>query len=275
MRRISAYSINLLFLLISSIAVVSGQDTLQIPLKIRAGMEVSGPVIYFTDKNILQTEGYIAVDLNEKRSVVLNAGYLNYKSSLTDYNKKYEYHNSGFFLKTGFDFNLLKPQKSMGKYWAGVGLRYGLSVFNSEIPVIEKLNYWGTNSTSVASQTSMGHFFEVTPGVRAEIFRNISIGWSISLRKLIYTGSDKDLKPMHFPGYGNTGKSIATGVSYFLTWNIPYKKIRVIIKKEEPEDTEDSNESDDIENSGNTVSPSRNTGTKNSTVKPSGNYIQQ
>jgi hypothetical protein len=33
-------------------------------------------------------------------------------------------------------------------------------------------------------------------------------------------------------------------MSYFISWNIPYKKIRVIIRKEEPEETEDTGNTD-------------------------------
>jgi hypothetical protein len=72
--------------------------------------------------------------------------------------------------------------------------------------------------------------------MRAEIFRNFSVGWSVSLRMLLYTGSSNDLKPIYFPGFGNAEKRFSTGFSYFIVWNIPYKKIRVITIKEEPEE---------------------------------------
>jgi hypothetical protein len=86
--------------------------------------------------------------------------------------------------------------------------------------------------------------------MRAEIFGNISMGWSISLRMLLYTGKYEDLKPMNFPGFGNAQKRFSTGFSYFIVWNIPYKKIRVIIKKEEPEEI-DEEEQNSTEGTGN------------------------
>jgi hypothetical protein len=235
MSRTSAYSISLLLLISCSLIRVHAQDTIPIPLKIHIGMEVSGPIIYYTDKNIRNTEGYISVDFDEKKTLMLAAGYLDYK--YTQYN--YTYLNSGFFIRTGIDFNLLKPDKSLGRYWAGIGLRYGLSLFNSEVPTYKKEDYWGTTSSSIEKQTNWGHFLEVSPGVRAEIFRNFSIGWSVSVRMLLHTNTGKDLKPIYFPGFGNGTKTISTGLSYFIVWNIPYKKINAIIKKEVPEETED------------------------------------
>ena len=238
MGRTYAYSISLLLLLTCNLIQVKAQDTIPIPLKIKVGMEVSGPAIYYSDKNILNAEGYISVDLDEKKSVMFAAGYLNYKYS--QYN--YSYLNRGSFIRVGIDFNLLKPDKSLGKYWAGIGLRYGLSRFTSQVPFYDKEDYWGTTSSSIAQRANWGHFVEVSPGFRAEIFRNFSIGWSVSLRMLLYTGTGKDLKPVYFPGFGDGTKTVNAGLSYFIVWNIPYKKINAIIKKEVPEESDDKSD---------------------------------
>jgi hypothetical protein len=245
MRRTYAFLISLLPLIINSLGNLQAQDTLLIPLKIKIGLEVSGPAIYISDKKILNAEGYISVDINEKTSAALNAGYLSYKYS--QYN--YEYLNKGAFIRAGVDFNLLNPDKSMGKYWAGIGLRYGISLFNSEVPSFEQDNYWGKTTSSIPKKTYWGHFVEVSPGVRAEIFKNFSIGWTISLRMLLFTGTGKNLRPIYFPGFGNGAKTVTTGLNYFIVWNIPYKKINVIIKKEVPEETEET------EDTGSTVKP--------------------
>jgi hypothetical protein len=243
MWRTFEYSISLLAFLTLSLRQVKAQDTIPIPLKIRVGVEVSGPAIHYSDKNILNEEGYLSLDIDEKRSVVLAAGYLNYKYS--QYN--YSYLNQGSFVCAGMDFNLLKPDKSLGKYWAGIGLRYGLSRFTSETPAFEKENYWGTTISSIAQKTNWAHFIEVSPGVRAEIFNHFSLGWTISLRMLLYSGTGKDLKSIYFPGYGNGTKTITAGLSYYMVWNIPYKKINAILKKEvkeEPDDNSDTNTND-------------------------------
>ena len=236
MWRTFAYFISLLIIIICSLDRIQAQDTILFPLKIKVGLEVTGPAIYFIDKNILNAVGYISADINEKASAVFGGGYLNYKYSQDNY----EYLNKGIFIRTGVDFNLLKPEKSIGKYWAGIGLRYGLSRFTSEFPSFQKDNYWGTTSSSIAQQTNWGHFIEVSPGVRTEMFRNFSMGWTISLRILLYTDTGKDLRPIYFPGFGNGTKTVSAGLYYFFVWNIPYKKINVIIKKEEPEETDDT-----------------------------------
>jgi hypothetical protein len=235
MRRICGYIISILAVILSSTSQVKCQDTLLIPLKIKFGVDVLGPATYFADKNIFSAEGYFAVDLNEKLAAAVNAGYLNYKYS--QYN--YFFESKGVFMRMGADFNLLKPKKSQGKYWGGVGVRYGISLFNYEVPSFRQSNYWGEATSSIASRTSWGHFLEASPGMRAELFPNFTMGWSVSLRMMLYVGKEKNLPPVYFPGFGNGAKRFSSGFSYFFVWNIPYKKIRVIIQKEEPEEEED------------------------------------
>ena len=246
MRRISEYFIKILVIIFSSLLQVKGQDTITFPLRIKAGMEVIVPAVYFAEKKIAGAEGYISADLNEKLSPVLGGGYVDYKYS--QYN--YTYTNKGIFIRVGVDLNLLNPKKSLGKYWGGIGLRYGISRFNSEIPLIRQANYWGESSTSVPAAKSWGHFLEASPGMRAEIFRNFSAGWSINLRMLLYSGSHKELRPIFIPGFGNSQKRFSSGFSYFIVWNIPYKKIRVVIKKPEPEEPEETDTTNKSENSG-------------------------
>lgn len=233
MWKICAYSISLLILVSGGIS--RAQDTVMFPLKIRAGIDVSGPVIYFSDRNNLSIEGYVSLDRNEKMAFILGGGYLDYKYS--QYN--YAYSCKGIFFRGGTDFNLLKPQVSAGKYMAGLGLHYGLSFFKPETSSFQQGNYWGTETSSIPGRMRFGHFLEVAPGVKTEIFRNISIGWTVSLRLLLSGGGGKDLRPIYFPGFGNGDKTVTAGFNYYITWNIPFKTIRVITKVEPPEETEE------------------------------------
>ena len=247
MRRICAYFTSILVIILSTFSQVKCQDTLLIPLKINAGIEVIGPVTYFIEKGTLSAEGYVSVDLNEKWSAALNAGYLNYEYS--QYN--YSYSSNGMFFRAGADFSILKPKKSLGKYWGGISLRYGLSRFQWEVPEFSQSNYWGNSSSSIPANKTWGHFIEASPGMRAEIFKNFSMGWSVSLRMLLYTGKYEGLKPLFFPGFGNAQKRVSTGFNYYIVWNIPYKKIRVITKKEEPEEPDETVEPNNSQDSGN------------------------
>lgn len=234
MRKTSGYYISLLVVVLSISLTAGGQteppDTLDFPLSIRIGADVVGPVIYFIDHNNLSAEGFISADLNERYGILAGGGYSDYRYS--QYN--YEYNSKGVFFKAGVDINFLRPEKSMGKYWAGVGLRYGISTFNSEIPSFDFENYWGTLASSIPSSNYIGHYLEASPGFKAEMFRHFTMGWSVNIRRLIYSDAGKDLRPIYFPGFGSGGGKMSFGISYYFVANIQWKKIKVIVKQEEP-----------------------------------------
>ncbi|MBG0859080.1 MAG: hypothetical protein IQL11_06215, partial [Bacteroidales bacterium] len=108
MWKISVYIISLLILCSPDLLLAQEQpeDSVTIPLKIKAGIDVIGPVIYLTDRNILNTEGFVAVDLNEKYALYAGGGYSDFKYS--QYN--YSYISRGIYFKVGIDINLLKPE---------------------------------------------------------------------------------------------------------------------------------------------------------------------
>lgn len=122
------------------------------------------------------------------------------------------------------DFNLLKPENALGKYYAGIGLRYGLSIFTSKVPSFSVTNYWGTTSGSISKSTNLAHFIEFSPGIRTELFPHVEIGWTISLRFMLYSNTGSNLKAIYVPGFGNATKIFSPGINYYILISIPYKR---------------------------------------------------
>jgi len=90
------------------------------------------------------------------------------------------------------------------------------------------------------------HYIEVAPGVKTEVFKNFSMGWTIRLKLLLSGGGGKHLKPISVPGYGNGGRMTNAGISYFIVWNIPYRTKTVIIKPELPSEEDEEYEDTDV-----------------------------
>jgi hypothetical protein len=241
MERISGYIINTIIALSCFGSRAFSQDTVMFPMKVRIGLEAAGSAKYFYEKDRANLEGYVSADLNEKYSFVFIAGRSDYKYARYRDSSflMYDYRTKGFYFRTGIDINLLKPEKSEGKYSVNVGFRYGLSHFTYEIPAISHENYWGKSQSLVPSTDEWAHFVEFTPGVRAEITKNLSLGWTFSIRKIIDPGTGQHLKPVYLPGYGNGSKSFSPGMSYFVIWSIPFRTKRIIIQPKEEEEEDD------------------------------------
>jgi len=216
----------------------ASQDTLTIPLHFRAGFDVSGPVLHLLNKDINSYGVLASMDLNQ--AISLNAG-LRYTTFLSDeYN--YNFKSRGTSIVVGADYNFMKPKTAQGKYYAGIGLRYGLSLYSQEASGIKYTNKWGEGVSSIPLSHHAGHFLEITPGVRTELFNGVTIGWNVYMRLLISAGAGKDLKPIHMPGFGDASSRMRTGAEYYISFSIPYKKIKVIIKPKREEEDEEGEE---------------------------------
>ena len=218
MKKTYAYFTSLLLLLLPM--AVNGQDTVPAPRNIKIAGDIFGPLYSIYDSKNKTLEGFISVDIDTGKAVVLEGGYLKYEFNQNNY----DYLSNGLFIKAGMDFNLLKPETAIGKYYAGIGLRYGLSIFSSEVPSFSSTNYWGTYTGSVPKSNYTAHFLEVCPGIRTELFRYFEIGWTIRLKFLLHSSTGNDLKAINVPGFGNATKIFSPGINYYLLISIPYKK---------------------------------------------------
>jgi len=194
-------------------------DTSKVSKGLIIGVELSGPVIFNFDENKLNLEGYMAYRLNDKYYAVIEPGYSSYKYS--QYN--YEYRSEGFFLRIGTDINLIKPKNGTGKHFAGFGFRYGISLSTHETPWLVYENYWGRIESFLEPEFFHSHFLEAGGGVKAEIFNNIFIGWSVKVRFMLYSSAPQHNQPAYIPGVGAAGTTLRPAFSYWLAWQLPFK----------------------------------------------------
>jgi hypothetical protein len=223
-----------LFFLASAGAVA--QDTVMIPLHLRVGADVVRPAGYFLNNDLRSFAVQGSFEFTERLAVTGGTIFSHYSTS----RKSYDYNSQGIAFTLGSDINLLKPKISEGKNYLGVGIHYGISFFSHATPRMEYTNAWGTSSMSLPSSNHVGHFIEVTPGVRTEIFPGVTMGWNLSLRLLLSDGTKNSLKPVNMPGFGDCSSRVSTGISYYISISIPYRTKRIIIKPAEEEDEEET-----------------------------------
>ena len=217
MKKISRFSFSLFVLFCPLAMIAQDADTVKADKSISIGIEISGPVLYSFDRSKINIESHFSYRLNHKYYIVFEPGYSNFEYSR--YN--YEYENQGFFLRIGTDIGMLEPLASRINHFAGIGLRYGLSVFEQETPFVSYDGFWGRNTTSIPLNTVHAHFLEVQGSIKTELFRNFLIGWSVKLRTLVYSSGRDEEKPIYIPGMGNTDATFTPAFSYYIIYRIP------------------------------------------------------
>ena len=146
----------------------------------------------------------------------------------------------GAYLKVGFDYNAYENWLDMENI-ISIGLRGGFSAFNQELNSYKIYNpnpYWGempwTDSGEKFNGLSAG-WIEVVLGVKAKVYNNIFVGFSLRFNTLVYDKKPSDnFENLYIPGFNRTyDGNFGAGFNYTISYFIPlYKK--AVLPTEKP-----------------------------------------
>ena len=136
----------------------------------------------------------------------------------------------GTFFKVGFDYNSFENWLDM-ENMIYVGMRYGVSSHSQTLntyKIYDPTNYYGeTIITSGEKFDGLNaSWLEVIGGIKAEIFNNVYLGFSVRLNYLVTNKKPDNFDNLYIPGFNRTydGK-FGVGLNYSLSYFIPiYKK---------------------------------------------------
>lgn len=131
----------------------------------------------------------------------------------------------GTYFKVGFDYNSFENWLDM-ENMIYIGMRYGVSSFNHTLnsyKIYDPTNYYGENTIISGAEFDglNASWLEVVGGIKAELFNNLYMGFSVRLNYLVYDKKPENFDNLFIPGYNRTydgkfGASINYSVSYFI-----------------------------------------------------------
>ena len=143
----------------------------------------------------------------------------------------------GTYFKVGFDYNSFENWLDM-ENMIYAGMRYGISSFSQTLnsyTIYDPTNYYGEN-TIISGEEFDGlnaSWLEVVGGIKAELFNNLYMGFSVRLNYLVSNKKPDNFDNLFIPGYNRTydGK-FGAGFNYTLSYFIPiYKKNKTTTAK--------------------------------------------
>lgn len=177
--------------------------------------------------NLLESyrTGYeVAIDyyLHKQLYVVGEGGFG--KGTVSYSNLDYTCNNS--FFRVGFNKCLLARQTPKDWDMAYMGLRYGMAFAQrSPASFTTTDSLWGNTSGTVAGRPSFTpYWFELVGGVRVEVAKRFSLGWSIRGKFMINSNSFKDLSPIYIAGYGRGDKTAVFDFNFYATYAIHWRR---------------------------------------------------
>lgn len=122
----------------------------------------------------------------------------------------------GIYEKVGIDFSIAKSKLNKQKLfnYALFGLRLGMSNFEYNYNNLTIAgNYWEENQNTISSGSihATKLWYEFSGGLRVNIYKNLSMGWTARNAHLL--GNNNGTYPWYIPGYGKNSTS---------HWNFSY-----------------------------------------------------
>ncbi len=217
----------------------STQEEIQdsIPVKkdrygLRIGVDLFKLTRGFYDKNYKGIE--LTGDFRWNKKYFLAAELGNENKTTED--DRLTTNSKGSYLKAGFDYNMYENWLDMENI-ISVGLRYGFSTFSEELNSYKIYNahpYLGELPAIPASEKFNGlsaSWLEVVTGMKAKMFNNVFVGFSVQLKTLITNKKPDGFDNLYIPGFNRTyNGSFGIGFNYSVTYFIPLYKKKVISK---------------------------------------------
>ncbi|MFV8354675.1 DUF6048 family protein [Flavobacterium sp. XS1P32] len=147
----------------------------------------------------------------------------------------------GSYIKAGFDYNAYENWLDMENI-ISIGMRYGFSTFNQQLNSYRIYNanpYFGEAPVIASGQKYDGltaSWIEVVAGVKAKVFNNVFLGFSLRLNRLVTNKEPENFSNLYIPGFNRTyDGSFGVGFNYTVTYFVPIYKKKVkpvaVVKK--------------------------------------------
>lgn len=211
---------------------------------LRLGIDISRFSLYYFDpgRTCFQVSAdfeaidnlYPIIEYGQQTVSLLKYGAEGSQSNLLLYN----YKSQGSYYRIGADYNFLKSKAHNQYDMVFLGFRIGYANMKhsaEDISIDTVGSYWGQYTGGTIPQNNIkAYWIEVTPGIRAEIFKNFFMGWSISGRIMLKQSKDDYMDPYNIPGYGNGSSKTGIGFNYSIFYRIPIfkEKIKIPVTKE-------------------------------------------
>ena len=228
MKHMSKYIFSLICLCFSLQGMTQVQDTIKQKERygVRVGVDLHRLTKSFYDKDYQGIEFVGDYRLSQKFYL---AGELGNEDKTVD-DDRFNFTTKGTYFKVGFDYNSYENWLDM-ENMIYVGMRYGVSSFNHTLntySIYDPTNYYGLTTLESGEKFEglNASWIEVVGGLKAEVFSNFYVGFSVRLNYLVSNKKPSNFDNLFIPGYNRTydGK-FGAGFNYTVSYMVPlYKK---------------------------------------------------
>ena len=199
------------------------KDTTEVVIfqpSVRVGFDVATALNRIWQPEVRELEFSLDGEFMPNWFIAAEAGHLDIQIE----RESFDYNSNGVFFRVGADYNVLRKRDDTSNDVIILFARYGFATLTHSSDRIQVSNqYWGDLDTSFSSEKINSHWVELGFSIKAELYRNIFIGWAVRGKYLLYRSRDSLVDPYLIPGFGSIGKNnTAYSMHYGIYYRIPY-----------------------------------------------------
>jgi hypothetical protein len=234
----SKFTFSIALILLSFLVNAQQKKTDSIPPKIekfgiRVGADLFKLTRSFYDKNYKGIE--FVGDYRLTKNYYLAAELGNENKTTED--DRLNSTAKGTYIKAGFDYNSYENWLDM-RNMVFIGLRYGASTFSQQLNSYKLYNtstYFPEAPTVISGDKFNGlsaQWFEVVVGMKAEVLKNIYVGFSVRMNKILSNTKPENFDNLYIPGFNRTyNGDFGVGFNYTVSYFLPLYKTKSSPKK--------------------------------------------
>ncbi len=144
-------------------------------------------------------------------------------SDMTDDDKDISYKTSAPYFRLGLNYDFTHKKNTFYAIYGG--LRYGFCSLSYDISAPDMTDpVWGGNvGFNYESISCTAQWAELVVGIRAQIWKNLHMGWSVRYKRELSVSEHPNANPYYIPGYG-THDSVQFGATYNIIYYLPFNK---------------------------------------------------
>ena len=196
-------------------------DTIPVFQGMNVVVDAVGPGWYVLGGDFLSTEVGLEVNLLNRFFPILEVGYG--QTDAINEDTELHYRTSAPYFRLGLNYNAQYKKTLPGYIYAG--FRLGYSSFNYYVdgPSMKDPVWSGELPVLYSNVQSHAFWGELLVGVRARIYKNFHMGWSLRYKMRFNVENAPYSAPWYMPGFG-VNKGTAFGATYDFVYQIPCKR---------------------------------------------------
>ena len=238
MKHTSKFTSSIALILLSFLVNAQQKKTDSIPLKIerfgiRFGADIFKLTRSFYDKNYKGIEFVGDYRLTKNYYIAAELG----NENKTTEDDRLNTTAKGTYIKVGFDYNSYENWLDM-RNMVFIGLRYGASTFSQQLNSYKLYNtstYFPEAPTVISGDKFNGlsaQWFEVVVGMKAEVLKNIYVGFSVRMNRMLSNTKPENFDNLYIPGFNRTyNGDFGVGFNYTVSYFLPIYKTKSSPKK--------------------------------------------